>query len=67
LAGALAAGPQATVAFFSHVERDGRAEAQAAGFDLVVPRSRMGRAAAELVDQLAPATSSEPLDLSAAG
>ena len=44
-------GPR-TLAFFSHVERDVRAEAQRAGFDLVVPRSRMARAAGELIDQL---------------
>ena len=43
-----------TLAFFSHVEADVRDAARAAGFDLVVPRSRMARAAGELVDQLAP-------------
>jgi hypothetical protein len=42
-----------TLAFFAHVERDVRADAESAGFDLVVPRSRMARAAAELVRQLA--------------
>ena len=42
-----------TLAFFSHVESDVRAAAQAAGFDLVVPRSRMARAGGELVTQLA--------------
>ena len=42
-----------TLAFFSHVEADVREAARAAGFDLVVPRSRMARAAGELVDQLA--------------
>ena len=42
-----------SLAFFSHVERDVRAEAEEAGFDLVVPRSRMARAAGELVSQLA--------------
>ena len=41
-----------TLAFFSHVERDVRAEAEQAGFELVVPRSRMARAAAELVSEL---------------
>jgi nucleoside-diphosphate-sugar epimerase len=46
-----------TLAFFSHVEADVRDAARAAGFDLVVPRSRMARAAGELVDQLAPSTS----------
>jgi hypothetical protein len=41
-----------TLAFFAHVEGDVRAAAEAAGFDLVVPRSRMARAGAALVDQL---------------
>jgi hypothetical protein len=44
-------GPR-TLAFFSHVEGDVRAAADAAGFDLVVPRSRMARAASALVDEL---------------
>ena len=43
-----------TLAFFSHVEADVRDAARAAGFDLVVPRSRMARTAGELVDQLLP-------------
>jgi hypothetical protein len=42
-----------SLAFFSHVETDVRAAAQEAGFDLVVPRSRMARAGADLVTQLA--------------
>ena len=42
-----------SLAFFSHVETDVRAAAQEAGFDLVVPRSRMARAGADLVSQLA--------------
>jgi hypothetical protein len=50
---ALASGALRTLAFFSHVERDVRTEAEKAGFDLVVPRSRMARAAAELVSDLA--------------
>ncbi|MGA9858470.1 MAG: hypothetical protein WBQ18_11455 [Solirubrobacteraceae bacterium] len=45
-------GPPRTLAFFSHVEADVRAAATEAGFDLVVPRSRMARAAGDLVDQL---------------
>lgn len=45
--------PPRTLAFFSHVEAAVKADAQAAGFDLVVPRSRMARAAGELVNQLA--------------
>ncbi len=50
---ALGPGPPRTLAFFAHVEHDVRAQAQRAGFDLVVPRSRMARTAAELVSQLA--------------
>lgn len=41
-----------TLAFFSHVESEVKSRGEAAGFDLVVPRSRMARATAELVDQL---------------
>jgi hypothetical protein len=44
--------PPKTLAFFSHVEGDVRAAAEAAGFDLVVPRSRMARTGASLVDEL---------------
>jgi nucleoside-diphosphate-sugar epimerase len=40
------------LAFYSHVEADVRTKAQEAGFDLVVPRSRMAREGAALVDQL---------------
>jgi nucleoside-diphosphate-sugar epimerase len=50
---ARAEGGLRTLAFFSHVEADVRDAARAAGFDLVVPRSRIARAAGELVDQLA--------------
>lgn len=39
----------ATLGFYSHVESEVREIAQAAGFDLVVPRSRMAREAATLV------------------
>lgn len=42
-----------TLAFYSHVEADTRERALAAGFDLVVPRSRMAREGAELVARLA--------------
>lgn len=42
-----------TLAFFAHVEHDVRAEAERAGFELVVPRSRMARAGGDLVSQLA--------------
>ena len=41
-----------TLAFYSHVDADVRARALAAGFDLVVPRSRMAREGAALVDRL---------------
>jgi hypothetical protein len=41
-----------TLAFYSHVEGDVRAAAQDAGFDLVVPRSRMAREGAALIDRL---------------
>jgi hypothetical protein len=42
-----------TLGFYSHVEADVRALALEAGFDLVVPRSRMAREGAALVDRLA--------------
>jgi hypothetical protein len=42
-----------TLAFYSHVEQDTREQADAAGFDLVVPRSRMAREMGALVDSLA--------------
>jgi CheY-like chemotaxis protein len=41
-----------SLAFYSHVEADVRERAQAAGFDLVVPRSRMNREGAALVEGL---------------
>jgi hypothetical protein len=41
-----------TLAFYSHVEADVRRQAEQAGFDLVVPRSRMAREGASLVDRL---------------
>jgi hypothetical protein len=43
-----------TLAFYSHVETDVREQAEQAGFDLVVPRSRMAREGAALVTRLAP-------------
>jgi len=42
-----------TLAFYSHVEQDVRRRADAAGFDLVVPRSRMAREMGALVETLA--------------
>lgn len=41
-----------TLAFYSHVEADVRKQAEEAGFDLVVPRSRMAREGAALVTRL---------------
>jgi hypothetical protein len=40
------------LAFYSHVEHDVRTAAEAAGVDLVVPRSRMNREGAALVERL---------------
>jgi hypothetical protein len=40
------------LAFYSHVEADVRARAQEAGFDLVVPRSRMAREGATLTERV---------------
>jgi DNA-binding NarL/FixJ family response regulator len=42
-----------TLGFYSHVDTETRARAEAAGFDLVVPRSRMNREGAALVTRLA--------------
>ena len=39
--------------FYSHVEQDVRRRAEEAGFERVVPRSRMAREAAVLVESLA--------------
>jgi hypothetical protein len=41
-----------TVAYYLHTDQDTRARAEAAGYDLVVPRSRMNREAASLVERL---------------
>lgn len=46
-------GPARTLGFYSHVDVETRERAIAAGFDLVVPRSRMNREGAELVSRLA--------------
>jgi hypothetical protein len=46
-------GGVSTLAFYSHVDAAVRERAQRAGFDLVVPRSRMAREGAALVDGLA--------------
>jgi CheY-like chemotaxis protein len=42
-----------TLGFFAHVEPEVRERALAAGFDQVVPRSRMAREGADLVSRLA--------------
>jgi hypothetical protein len=42
-----------TLAFYSHVESEVRTLAEQAGFDLVVPRSRMAREGGALVTRLA--------------
>jgi CheY-like chemotaxis protein len=41
-----------SLGFFAHVEPDVRERALQAGFDLVVPRSRMAREGAQLVERL---------------
>jgi hypothetical protein len=41
-----------TLGFYSHVEADVRTQAEAAGFDLVVPRSRMARGGPALISRL---------------
>jgi DNA-binding response OmpR family regulator len=40
-----------TVAVYSHVDGDARTIAEEAGFDLVVPRSRMAREGAALIER----------------
>ncbi len=42
-----------TLGFYSHVDVDTKRAAEEAGFDLVVPRSRMARETAALVERLA--------------
>ena len=46
-------GEARTLGFYSHVEAETRALAEASGFDVVVPRSRMAREGAEVVAGLA--------------
>jgi nucleoside-diphosphate-sugar epimerase len=41
-----------TLAFYSHVEGEVREQALQAGFDLVIPRSRMAREGVALVERL---------------
>jgi len=45
----------AVLGFYAHTDQEIRRRAEAAGFDLVVPRSRMAREMASLVDRLVPA------------
>jgi hypothetical protein len=45
-------GPARKLGVYAHVEADVRAAAQAAGFDVVVPRSRFMREGAALVSRL---------------
>jgi hypothetical protein len=47
-----APGAVKVLAFYSHVEQDVRALADEAGFELVVPRSRLAREGAALVQKL---------------
>jgi CheY-like chemotaxis protein len=46
------AGGVRALAFYSHVDVETRRRAEEAGFDVVVPRSRMAREGAELVARL---------------
>jgi hypothetical protein len=41
-----------TLAFYSHVEADVRDQGRQAGFDLVIPRSRMAREGVTVLDRL---------------
>jgi len=41
-----------TLGFYAHIDASMRERAQRAGFDLVVPRSRMSRESAQLVERL---------------
>jgi hypothetical protein len=50
-AAVVAIGPP-TLGFYSHVDVDTRRAAEEAGFDLVVPRSRMARELPALVEKL---------------
>lgn len=49
-------GGTATLGFYAHVEAEVRRRAEEAGFDQVVPRSRMAREGAALVERLAART-----------
>jgi hypothetical protein len=49
-----------TLGFYSHVEQDVRRAAEEAGIDKVVPRSRMAREGAALVEQLLVSSTRRP-------
>lgn len=49
---AAATGGTPRLGFYSHVEQDVRRRAEEAGFDRVVPRSRMARETAALVESM---------------
>ncbi len=51
-AGEVAQASVPTLGFYSHVEVETRREAEAAGLDLAVPRSRMARELPQLVERL---------------
>jgi hypothetical protein len=51
--GTSAGGRARVLGFYAHVDAATRERAERAGFDLVVPRSRMAREGAELVSRLA--------------
>jgi hypothetical protein len=50
---AVAAAGRPSLGFYSHVDVEARRRAEAAGLDLVVPRSRMARELPALVERLA--------------
>jgi len=52
LAGSGALGELRTLGFYSHVDASARETAERAGFDVVVPRSRMAREGGALVTRL---------------
>jgi hypothetical protein len=58
--GALARAGARTLGVFAHVHPDVRRDALAAGFELVVPRSRMAREAPALVSRFADCAPSQP-------
>jgi hypothetical protein len=49
---AVAAAPIPTLGFYSHVDVETKQQAQTAGIDLVVPRSRMSRELPDLITKL---------------